>query len=146
VTTAKPTGATRVFRDPAGFYDVLNVPAGRVVEVCKLLSLPAPAELRESKAAVLSSSQTSLEAQSSAKCDLCKVVLLCFDLLTTASLCHCCQISLTQRCNVPCAEREECPPSNGICGHTFHFHCIAKVLRKSNMCPSCGAEFAFGML
>lgn len=55
--------------------------------------------------------------------------------------CKICTNDLTEECMTICKMcpelNQECDIARGLCGHTFHFHCVSNWLKKHPNCPSC---------
>ncbi|CDW56871.1 ring box 1; RING box protein 1; regulator of [Trichuris trichiura] len=54
------------------------------------------------------------------------------------AICHCTINELCLACQTEDAKDSsqlECPPTVGVCTHTFHDHCINRWLRTQRVCP-----------
>ncbi|KHJ46617.1 RING-box protein 1 family protein [Trichuris suis] len=53
------------------------------------------------------------------------------------AICHCTINELCLACQTEDANTSqlECPPTVGICNHTFHDHCINRWLKTQRVCP-----------
>ncbi|KAL7713514.1 Anaphase-promoting complex subunit 11 [Entamoeba marina] len=52
-------------------------------------------------------------------------------------ICGICQTSFDYSCPVCIYPGEECPPITGVCGHSFHSHCLDLWLKTNRTCPIC---------
>ncbi|KAH0576808.1 RING-H2 zinc finger domain-containing protein [Spironucleus salmonicida] len=57
-------------------------------------------------------------------------------------ICNICAGKLSQRCQ-ECRDSscEICPVVKGICGHSFHQHCINSWLQQTNICALCSVDW-----
>ena len=51
-------------------------------------------------------------------------------------ICGICQQNLDQMCS-KCEHPIECKPCEGVCAHTFHYHCVSQWLMNNKDCPMC---------
>mmetsp|Transcript_6546 Transcript_6546/g.21193 ORF Transcript_6546/g.21193 Transcript_6546/m.21193 type:complete len:88 (-) Transcript_6546:100-363(-) len=60
--------------------------------------------------------------------------------------CGICRMSFDSHCPDCVQPGDDCVPAWGVCGHTFHMHCICKWIAKAAddpRCPMCRQEWEF---
>ena len=58
-------------------------------------------------------------------------------------ICKVAMIQLCLHCQKDSARASDCKPAWGICGHSYHHHCIGKWIVQRSSCPVCDKPWEF---